>query len=188
MREILDCIERMLNENGSDLYGGEAVTQTQHALQCAQLAEAENASPELVAASLLHDIGHLLDPEFRNELQPDEDMVHEDMGEAFLEDWFPEAVTQPVRLHVDAKRYLCATDSGYLAKLSPASVHSLELQGGPMNEAEIAVFEKNRFYMEALRLRIWDDLAKDPDMETRPVAHFMGYVEQSLDVQRGNRN
>lgn len=180
MSEIVGEIETMLRENGSGLYGGEAVTQTQHALQCAALAEAESASAKLISAALLHDIGHLLEPEFEIAHHGDEDMVHEDLGEKFLEDYFDAEVTQPVKLHVDAKRYLCATDPDYFSKLSPASVHSLKLQGGPMDEAEVAEFETNEFYREAVRLRVWDDLAKDPDAETPEVSHFMNYVSESL--------
>ena len=171
MTDILDRIEKMLADNGTDMYGGEAVTQTEHALQCAALAEAEGASPKLIASSLLHDIGHLLEPEFEEAMNHDEDMVHEDLGEAFLESYFDEEVTQPVKLHVDAKRYLCATDETYFSKLSPASVHSLKLQGGPMDEAEVSQFEMNKYYKEALRLRVWDDLAKDPEMKTNKIAY-----------------
>ena len=180
MTDILNHIEHMLTHNGSDLYGGEAVTQTEHALQCAALAEQKGASAQLISASLLHDIGHLLEPEFATAHHGDVDMVHEDLGEAFLEKWFADAVTQPVKLHVSAKRYLCATNDSYFSKLSPASVHSLKLQGGPMSEAEVTLFETNEFHKDAVRLRVWDDLAKNPAAETPPVKHFMKYVEQSL--------
>lgn len=178
--EIVARIGNMLIHNGAGLYGGEAVTQTQHALQCAALAEAKGASAELVSASLLHDIGHLLEPGFETAHHSDEDLVHENLGEAFLEHWFGSAVTQPVKLHVAAKRYLCATNESYLSKLSPASVHSLKLQGGPMTDEEVAEFEANPHYRDAVRLRVWDDLAKDPDAITPDVAHFMKYVEKSL--------
>ncbi len=180
MSNILNKIEHMLTHNGSELYGGEAVTQTQHALQCASLAEAKHASAELISASLLHDIGHLLEPDFAASHQGKVDLVHEELGEAFLEEWYSEAVTQPVKLHVAAKRYLCATNETYFSKLSPASVHSLELQGGPMSDDEVVAFEANEFYKDAVRLRVWDDLAKDVNAETPSVQHFMKYVEQSL--------
>ncbi|MEM9278278.1 MAG: phosphonate degradation HD-domain oxygenase [Pseudomonadota bacterium] len=183
MTKILDRIETMIRENGSGLYGGEAVTQTQHALQCAALAEKEDASAALVAASLMHDIGHLLEPNFEAGLERGEDLYHEDLGEAFLETYFGEAVTQPVKLHVAAKRYLCATDDGYFSKLSPASVHTLKLQGGPMSEDEVRQFESNQFYKEAVQLRIWDDMAKDPKMETPDVGHFMSYVKESMNAE-----
>lgn len=172
MADILRKIEHMLLHDGGELYGGEAVTQTQHALQCALLAEEEKATPELISASLLHDIGHFLEPEFDTALNHDKDMVHEDLGERFLEKWFGPAVTQPVKLHVSAKRYLCATDQTYLAKLS--------LQGGPMNCDEQDAFRENEFYIEAIRLRMWDDLAKDVTKYTPDVPHFMRYVGASL--------
>ncbi len=178
--EIVDRISQLLTHNGKELYGGEAVTQTQHALQCAALAQAQGATEKLITASLLHDIGHLLEPDFTTDHSGAHDMYHENLGEAFLQQWFDEEVTEPVRLHVDAKRYLCATDNSYLNILSPASIHSLKLQGGPLSEGEVETFEGNRYYKDAIRLRIWDDLAKDPDVITPDVAHFMKYVAQSL--------
>ena len=180
MAEILQRIENMFRENGSDLYGGEAVTQTEHALQSAALAEQEGASDKLIAAALMHDIGHLLDAEFEEALAEGRDLFHEEMGEKFLEQWFDEAVTQPVKLHVAAKRYLCAVDPEYFSKLSPASVHTLELQGGPMNRTEIAEFEANAYHRDAVRLRIWDDKAKIENHQTPDVSHFMSYVAKSL--------
>ncbi len=178
--EILTEIERMLNNNGTGLYGGEAVTQTEHALQCAALAEADNASPKLVTASLLHDIGHLLEPDFERSTNRYKNLHHEDLGEAFLEKWFDKAVVQPVKLHVAAKRYLCATDETYFSKLSPASVRSLQLQGGPMSHKETGMFENNEYYRDAVRLRVWDDLAKQPGLKTPDVGHFLAFVKQSL--------
>lgn len=170
----------MLTENGTDLYGGEEVTQTEHALQCAALAEKEGANAQLITAALLHDIGHLLDPEFETALKDGTDLYHEDLGEVFLAEWFDQAVTQPVKLHVAAKRYLCTTDETYFDKLSPASVHTLNLQGGKMSENELAEFKSNQFYEEGLRLRVWDDRAKDPEMKTADVSHFMQYVTKVL--------
>lgn len=180
MTHILTEIENMLSHKGDDLYGGEAVTQTQHALQCAALAEEKNATPELITASLLHDIGHFLEPDFETSLEREEDLLHEDLGEAFLESWFGSEVTQPVKLHVAAKRYLCATSDGYFSNLSPASVRSLELQGGPMSPGEVNDFEENEYYRDALKLRVWDDMAKDPDAETGTVGHYMKFVALSL--------
>ena len=177
---IVNRIAGMLEKNGKGLYGGEAVTQTQHALQCAALAEQSGAPAALVTASLLHDIGHVLDPEFEAALERKEDLCHEDIGEAFLSEWFGEEVTQPVKLHVDAKRYLCAIDKTYMEKLSPASLQTLGLQGGPMSAEEVLAFEKNAHHRAAVRLRIWDDQAKDPDLVTPGIEHFMNYVRQSL--------
>lgn len=173
-------LEKILNENGSDLYGGEAVTQTEHALQCATLAEKEGATAELITAALLHDVGHLLDPEFENALTLGNDLCHEEVGEVFLQEWFDEAVTQPVKLHVPAKRYLCTVDETYFEKLSPASVHTMKLQGGLMTDDELSSFRLNKYYAEGLQLRIWDDLAKEPELKTPDVSHFIKYAEQSL--------
>lgn len=178
--DIVKRIAEMLERNGKALYGGEAVTQTQHALQCAALAEQNGASPELITASLLHDVGHVLDPEFEAALEREEDLYHEDLGEAFLADWFGDEVTQPVKLHVDAKRYLCAVDKTYMDRLSPASLQTLRLQGGPMSADEILAFETSAHHRAAVRLRIWDDLAKDPEQVTPGIDHFMVYVRQSL--------
>ena len=178
--DIVKRIGEVFDRNGKALYGGEAVTQTQHALQCATLAEQDGASPELITASLLHDIGHVLDPEFEAALEREEDLYHEDIGEAFLADWFGDAVTQPVKLHVGAKRYLCAVDETYKDKLSPASLQTLRLQGGPMTADEVLAFENNGHHRAAVQLRIWDDRAKDPGQATPGIDHFMEYVRQSL--------
>lgn len=177
---ILEKIEQMVARRGAELYGGEAVTQAQHALQCAMLAERENASASLITAALLHDIGHLLEPGFEQAAQHKEDLYHEHIGCRFLASWFGEDVTVPVRFHVDAKRYLCAVDSGYFAKLSPASVHSLELQGGPFRHNEAENFIAQPFATDAVKLRYWDDLAKDVTAKTPSLEYFLYFVERAL--------
>lgn len=168
----------LFRERGDSEYGGEPVTQLQHALQCALLAENENASPALIAAALLHDVGHLLH-QLPNDA-PDHgiDDAHEELGYRYLTRTFEEAVAEPVHLHVPAKRYLCATDPDYLAKLSEPSVVSLKLQGGPMTDGELAEFNANPFAKDAVRLRRWDDEAKVVDLETPPLEHFVKYLEQ----------
>ncbi len=181
---LIDKLREVLASSGGALYGGEAVTQVQHALQCAQSAENEGAPKHLVAAALLHDIGHLLHDEFEEAQARGQDRFHENLGEAFLKDWFGPEVTEPVRLHVASKRYLCATDPDYFAKLSPASMHTLKIQGGPMNAAEIAEFEKIDNYEDALRLRKWDDLGKDPEMKTRDLEHFLNVVREVAEANR----
>ena len=175
---LISQLQDMIGARGGDLYGGEAITQEQHALQCAQLAEDDGASKPLIAAALLHDVGHLLEHDFEVALEREEDRFHENMGDAFLKQWFGSDVTEPVRLHVASKRYLCATDPDYFAKLSPASVHTLRIQGGPMNAAEVKEFEANDNYREAVRLRIWDDLGKDPEMKTASLDHFLEIVRE----------
>ena len=102
----------------------------------------------------------------------------EDIGNALLKRWFGPEVTEPVRLHVAAKRYLCATRAGYLEALSPASVHSLGLQGGPMASEEVAAFEAQPYARDAVQVRIYDDLAKDPLMKTPDIEHFLRFVAE----------
>ena len=144
----------------------ETVTELEHALQTAALARVEGATPELIAASLLHDVGHLVvDDVTPNGADRLEDRRHEAAGENFLSQWFGPEVTSPVARHVAAKRYLCAVDAGYLSELSPASVRSLHLQGGPMTQAEIAEFERDVHHRAAVQLRRWDDRAKVQGLE-----------------------
>jgi phosphonate degradation associated HDIG domain protein len=157
---------------------GESVTQEQHALQTACFAEREGADTLLIAATLLHDFGHLLHDE--DAADQDIDALHEELGARFLQHYFVPEVVEPGRLHVQAKRYLCAVDPEYFSTLSPASVQSLELQGGPFNPTEKAKFEALPHWQAAIRLRRWDDLGKDPTMETPPLAHYRPHIEAGL--------
>lgn len=167
MSEIIDRLEELFVRRGAEAYLGEPVTVSQHMLQCAALAMLEGASESLVAAALLHDIGHLSEGA-EGEYSPDDtvDKRHDHAGAKVLEGHFPAAVVEPVRLHVAAKRYLCATDAGYYDRLSPASKHSLALQGGPMNGEEVSSFEALPFYQDAVRVRRWDDGGKVKDLRT----------------------
>ena len=176
--EICTTLRDMIANKGSALYGGEQVTQEQHALQAAHLAEQDRAPAHVIVAALLHDVGHLFEREFDQALTTTVDMVHEQVGEAFLRRWFRPDVTEPVRLHVMAKRYLCATRPGYFEALSPASVRSLALQGGPMSADEAAAFEADPHYSDAVRVRVYDDMAKDQQRRTPGLEHFLGYVVQ----------
>jgi phosphonate degradation associated HDIG domain protein len=178
----------MVEKHGSDLYGGEPVTQLQHALQCAQLAENEGASPALITAALLHDVGHLLEDDFDDAPAHDQDRRHEELGDAFLSKWFGPDVTEPVRLHVAAKRYLCAVEPGYFDALSPMSRHSLMLQGGPMSEAEVAEFEANPYCKDAVRLRRWDDRGKDPNTKTATLGYYLSYALRCVRLNGANRS
>ncbi len=177
---FLEEIAQMVAARGGELYGGEEVTQAQHALQCATLAEAEDAPSHLIAAALLHDIGHLVDADFEAALSRGEDRRHEDMGRDYLTRWFGPDVTEPVRLHVDAKRYLCAVDEDYYDGLSASSRKTLEMQGGPFTPSEAKAFMAQPHAQDAVRLRLWDDKGKDPDMETPPVEHFFGHLTEAM--------
>lgn len=172
-------IVALFNHHGGSQYGHEAVTQLQHALQAAWLAEKSGADADLISAALLHDVGHLLHdlPDDAPDLGVDD--RHEMLGERWLTDRFAPSVVEPVRLHVDAKRYLCAVEPAYYEKLSPPSIQSLKLQGGPMNAEEKAKFEANAHYERAVRLRRWDDEAKDSTLQTPSIEYFARFLDQS---------
>lgn len=167
LAEIVGLYER----RGAAQYGSEAVSQLEHALQCAALAERDGAAPALVAASFLHDLGHLLtDRPHHSSCGVDD--LHQYLAIPFLRGVLPHAVLEPMRLHVDAKRYLCRSDAGYRDTLSPASRHSLELQGGVFSPADARAFLAHPHAHDAVSLRRWDDLAKVPGAPTPPLAHF----------------
>jgi len=166
-------------EGGRD-YLGEPVTQASHMLQAAALAQAAGARPPLIAAALLHDVGHFTSAISGHDLMCGTDNRHSDAGADWLAQWFGEEVTGPVRLHVAAKRYLCAVEPGYLASLSPASVYTLNVQGGPMDAAERAEFEANPQAGAALRLRRWDDAAKDPAASPPAFGYYKSLLRRLL--------
>jgi [1-hydroxy-2-(trimethylamino)ethyl]phosphonate dioxygenase len=157
-------------------YGLSAINQLQHALQAATLAEADDAPPATVLASLLHDVGHMIHHLGEDPAGRGIDDVHEELGARWLAERFGPAVSEPVRLHVAAKRYLCAVESDYFGKLSPDSVRSLGLQGGPMSADEIEQFRRNPLHAEAVRLRRFDEAAKDPSATTPDFDHFLRHV------------
>ena len=157
-------------------YGLSAISQLQHALQAATLAEADDAPPATVLASLLHDVGHMIHHLGEDPAGRGVDDVHEELGAQWLAERFGPEVSEPVRLHVAAKRYLCAVESDYFGKLSPDSVRSLGLQGGPMSGDEIEQFRRNPLHAEAVRLRRFDEAAKDPRATTPDFDHFLRHV------------
>jgi phosphonate degradation associated HDIG domain protein len=169
----------MFRERGHSEYGGEAVTQLEHALQAAQLAEQAGADAPLIAAALLHDVGHLLHDLPTDAPDQGIDDAHEEAAARWLAGWLPPETVEPVRLHVAAKRYLCATDANYFARLSAPSIQSLKLQGGPMNEAEVAEFRASPHFAAAVRLRAWDEAAKEPGQPTPDVEHYLRAVESA---------
>lgn len=181
MNTAIQTVLDTFNKLGSDKYGRENVTQLEHALQSATLAREEGAEVSLIAAALLHDIGHLLDADvLPKDNEQNLDDAHEHRGHAWVFEHFGAAVADPVRLHVLAKRYLCSTDAAYERVLSPTSYKSYLDQGGPMNAEEIAAFEAEPFYQPALRLRRWDDLAKDPSKSTPGIEDFILEMEACL--------
>jgi phosphonate degradation associated HDIG domain protein len=170
----IDDILQLFEKRASNQYGREAVSQMEHALQCAQLAEEAGETSETIVASLLHDVGHLIAAE--NADRVDDTQEHDDLHEyialPFLRSVLPDAVLEPIRLHVEAKRYLCIADPGYWDTLSPASKHSLEQQGGPYSQDAAAAFLLQPFAQEAIRLRRYDDFAKVPQKATPDLAYF----------------
>lgn len=178
--EFVEKIASLFATRGSEMYGGEAVTQLEHALQGALLAEQAGAASADIVAVLLHDVGHLLHNLGDDCADHGIDDKHEELGIRFLAKHLPPAVTEPIRLHVAAKRYLCATDPGYFETLSPPSVLSLKLQGGPMTPAEVADFEANPHHRAAVALRQRDDTAKTPNLPTPPFDHYRPHLEACL--------
>lgn len=167
---IAEIIE-VLETRGNEKYGREAVSQLEHALQCAHLAELAHEPPDLVAACLLHDLGHLLST-MREEFNHTQDDVHQYLAIPFVSGVFNAAVIDPIRLHVEAKRYLCQAQQGYWDTLSPASKDSLVLQGGPHSEEQAQRFIALPHAQAAVRLRRYDDLAKVPSAQTPPLSHY----------------
>ena len=165
-------------------YFGERVNQLEHALQTARLAEREHASNALVVAALLHDIGHLLALGATNDPLPPHDVRHELVGTRWVARYFGAEIAEPIHLHVAAKRYLCAVDPAYLDCLSLASTRSLELQGGPMDSADVARYERLPFGEQAARLRRWDDRAKLPGLHTADLAHYRQHLSRAVLARR----
>ena len=167
-------------ESGQDAYYGEPITQLEHALQCAQLAEQAGADDETIVAAFLHDIGHLLPPELAGGYMDGYGTVdHEKLGADYLlELGFSEKVGQLIEHHVNAKRYLVFKNPNYFARLSEASLKTLEFQGGPMTADEAAAFETNPYFKGILLLRTWDEQAKIPNLPTPDMAYYLAICQR----------
>jgi len=175
--KVSEEVVALYQARGSAVYFGERVSMTEHGLQAAHFAQVGGAPTALVIAALLHDVGHLL------EAVPDDiedwtsDARHEESGARWLAARFAAEVSEPVRLHVPAKRYLCATDPAYAARLSSASAHTLKLQGGPMSAQEVQAFERERFHREAVRVRLCDDQGKVAGLLTPSLRDYLAMID-----------
>lgn len=175
MAALIQQITALFEAEGHQTYG-EDINQTEHAVQCAELALRAGESNELITAALLHDIGHLMaatDIAFGN-------YKHDSIGADFLAPHFPAEVTEPIRLHAQAKRYLCAVEKGYLEDLSAASLDSLNNQGGLMNTEEQQAFLQLPFAQDAIKLRRWDDEGKDLELSNKPIDHYQAQMLAAL--------
>ena len=178
--QVVEEIFELFRTRGDAAYVGEPVSQTEHALQAATFAEQDGADSALITAALLHDIGHLVHDLGEDCADHGIDSRHEELGARWLSTRFGPEVVEPIRLHVPAKRYLCATDAAYYAGLSPASQQSLALQGGPFSPAEVAAFRAGPHAEAAVRLRLWDDKAKIPNLPTPALDHFADHLRSAL--------
>jgi len=174
---VADEVFAIYGARGGGAYFGERVTIVEHCLQAAWFAQVQAAPASLVVAALLHDIGHLLEAVPDDLAEWTRDAHHEEIGGRWLATRFDAGISEPVRLHVPAKRYLCATDAGYFRQLSEASVHTLKLQGGPMSAPEVTRFEREPHYRDAVRVRLWDDQGKVAGLTTPPLESYRGIIE-----------
>jgi predicted HD phosphohydrolase len=185
VRAIVDELLGLYERAGGAAYLRDVVSHTEHALQTAAHAVQAAAPDALVVAALLHDIGHLLPGVDEGSLAASGiDARHEARGAVFLARYFPITVTRPIAMHVAAKRYLCAVDSAYAARLSPSSINSLARQGGPLRGDAIGAFERRPGFQEALSLRRWDEAAKVPGQPVHGLAHYRPLIERCLAVGR----
>lgn len=181
--EALDALYAIFEGRAHHRYGLTSVTQRAHALQCATHARRQHLAPSIVVACLLHDVGHMIHTLGEHPAEQGVDDRHEDIGADWLGQFFGDDVTGPVRLHVQAKRFLCATESSYLGLLSADSIASLALQGGPMSDTEAAAFKMTPAWQEAVALRRLDELAKDPHAVTPEFGEFSGELIACLSAR-----
>ena len=185
---IVAFIADIFDRRGGEEYLGEPVTMAEHMLQGAHFAEKAGEREEIIVAALLHDIGHFTSEFGSFSMNDTEDRFHEEAGAEVLERFFPSIVTDCVRHHVAAKRYLCATRPEYFRRLSVASVHSLNLQGGPMNADEVIQFERNPNIKDIVRVRHYDEAGKEPNLATKPFSHYAPMVQRVVDAHCGGRS
>lgn len=187
-RTIIPFLADIFARRGAEEYLGEPVTIGQHMLQAAHFAAADEHSDDVVVAALLHDIGHFTgefigrsggaDDVFS--MDDDVDRLHEQSGAAVLAPFFPQLIVDCCRHHVAAKRYLCAREPGYFDQLSPASVHSLQLQGGPMADHEADAFEAQPHFNAVIAVRRYDEMGKVAELSVPSFAHYVPMMERMV--------
>lgn len=181
---FIEELRKIYATRGLETYEGDRlVTQTSHALQTAAIAEAEGASPEMIVAGLLHDIGRIINPKDREITDAGGDAKHEEVGRAYLEPYFGPEVTMPIKWHVAAKRFLIAADPTYSKKISHGSRRSMLGQGGVLNEEDARKFVAQPFALEGVTLRRWDDRAKLQNANTPSFDHFVRYLSACIKEQ-----
>ncbi len=176
---VVAQIFRVFRERGQRHYG-ESVSEQEHALQTAEFATQYSEPDALVLSCLLHDYGHMLHDLGENIADQGVDARHEELGAWLLRNWFPEEILQPIRQHVASKRYLCRRNPQYHAGLSPSSQRSLQLQGGPMSDEEAIAFEALPFFDQCVRLRLYDDMGKVPQMPTATIESYEPLIRRFL--------
>ena len=181
-KTIVAFLGDIFTRRGGEEYLGEPVTMAQHMLQGAHFAEKAGEPEVIVVSALLHDIGHFTSEFGTFSMDDTRDKYHEEAGALVLEAFFPTLVTDCVRYHVAAKRYLCAAKPEYYKRLSDASVHSLNLQGGPMSTDEVAAFEQNPNLKQIVKVRYYDDAGKRADLATKPFSHYAPMIQRIVDA------
>lgn len=187
MQHAYEHLGELFDAEGSQDYLGEAVTMAQHMLQTGQAARTAGASRELVVAAVVHDVGHFSGAVSGTELMAGTDNHHDESAAAWLSQWFGPEITEPVRMHVDAKRYLCATEPEYYEQLSEASKYTMSVQGGVMDADEVREFAKSPYLESAVALRRFDDLGKDPEVGDLGLADFRADIEAVDRTLTGSR-
>ena len=177
---IVEFILDLFAQRGAEEYMGESVSMAQHMEQSAACAVVDAAPDDMVIAALLHDIGHFVGDFPIDSLENGIDNRHQEIGARFLEPYYPSSVTEPIRLHVAAKKYLCAVDEQYFENLSSASKQSLQVQGGPMEKAEIEIFKANYHHRAAIKVRLYDDDGKVAGLDIKPVGSYREKLESLL--------
>ena len=182
---VVEFLGGIFERRGNEEYLGEPVTMAEHMLQGAHFAEKAGEREEVIVAALLHDIGHFTSEFGTFSMADTEDRHHEDAGAEVLAPFFPSIVTDCVKYHVAAKRYLCATRPEYFKRLSEASIHSLKLQGGPMDTDEVAEFEENPNLADIIKVRHYDEAGKQAGLETEPFSHYAPMIQRVVDRHCG---